>query len=125
MLLFECLTGHAPYPRDIEVGVLWAHVEDPPPTVTEERPDLPTEVDDVVATAMAKDPEERTATAGDVAAGFRSALRIEAPSGGGVVAAESSALVVGTPPERGARRGGRGCPRRAGRRGGGAPVRRR
>ena len=78
-LLFECLTGHAPYPRDIEVGVLWAHVETPPPSLTRERPDLPPEVDDVVALAMAKDPAERTAVAGDVAAGFRSALGLEAP----------------------------------------------
>jgi streptogramin lyase/predicted Ser/Thr protein kinase len=76
-LLFECLTGHAPYPRDIEVGVLWAHVETPPPSLTEERPDLPREVDDVLALAMAKDPAERTAAAGDVAAGFRSALGLE------------------------------------------------
>jgi serine/threonine protein kinase/streptogramin lyase len=78
-LLFECLTGHAPYPRDIEVGVLWAHVETPPPSPTEERPDLPPEVDDVVSLAMAKDPAERTSTAGDVATGFRSALGLEAP----------------------------------------------
>jgi streptogramin lyase len=61
------------------VGVLWAHVESPPPSLTEERPDLPPEVDDVVALAMAKDPAERTAAAGDVAAGFRSALGLEAP----------------------------------------------
>ena len=78
-LLFECLAGHAPYPRDIEVGVLWAHVETPPPSLTEERPDLPSEIDDVLALAMAKDPAERTAAAGDVAAGFRSALGLEAP----------------------------------------------
>ena len=76
-LLFECLTGHAPYPRDIEVGVLWAHVETPPPVLTAERPDLPSEVDDVLTLAMAKDPAERTAAAGDVAAGFRSALGLE------------------------------------------------
>jgi streptogramin lyase len=81
-LLFECLTGHAPYPRDIEVGVLWAHVETPPPSLTEERPDLPPEVDEVVALAMAKDPAERSAAAGDVAVGFRSALGLEAPTRG-------------------------------------------
>jgi serine/threonine-protein kinase len=84
-LLFECLTGHAPYPRDIEVGVLWAHVETPPPSLTEERSDLPPEVDDVVALAMAKDPAERTETAGDVAAGFRSAFGLEAFPRGRVV----------------------------------------
>jgi streptogramin lyase/tRNA A-37 threonylcarbamoyl transferase component Bud32 len=80
-VVFECLTGHPPYPRDLEVGVLWAHVEEPPPRVTEERPELPPEVDDVVAGAMAKDPDARTVTAGEVAAGLRGALRIDAPSG--------------------------------------------
>jgi streptogramin lyase/predicted Ser/Thr protein kinase len=76
-LLFECLAGHPPYPRDIEVGVLWAHVETPPPSLTEERSELPPEVDDVLALAMAKNPAERSAAAGDVAAGFRSALGLE------------------------------------------------
>ena len=84
-VLVECLTGHVPYPRDLEVGVLWAHVEEVPPTITGERPDLPAAVDDVVARAMAKNPDERTATAGEVAAGFRSALGIEAPSVSGPV----------------------------------------
>ena len=80
-MVYECLSGHAPYPRDLEVGVLWAHVEEPPPKVTQERADLPPEVDDVVASAMAKDPGERTPTAGEVAIALRAALRIEAPSG--------------------------------------------
>jgi streptogramin lyase/tRNA A-37 threonylcarbamoyl transferase component Bud32 len=73
-MVVECLTGHAPYPRDLEVGVLWAHVEEEPPTVTDERPELPSEIDGVVAAAMAKDPDARTPTAGEVAAGLRSAL---------------------------------------------------
>jgi len=79
-VIVECLTGHVPYPRDLEVGVLWAHVEESPPTVTGERPDLPQEVDDVVASAMAKDPDERTPAAGEVATGLRSALGLEAPT---------------------------------------------
>jgi serine/threonine-protein kinase len=79
-VIVECLTGHVPYPRDLEVGVLWAHVEESPPTVTGERPDLPQEVDDVIASAMAKDPDERTPAAGEVATGLRSALGLEAPT---------------------------------------------
>jgi streptogramin lyase/predicted Ser/Thr protein kinase len=80
-VIVECLTGHVPYLRDLEVGVLWAHVEEPPPAVTGERPDLPAEVDDVVASAMAKDRNARTATAGEVASALRSALRLEPPMG--------------------------------------------
>jgi streptogramin lyase/tRNA A-37 threonylcarbamoyl transferase component Bud32 len=80
-VVVECFTGHVPYPRDLEVGVLWAHVEEPPPSVIGERPDLPAEVDDVVASAMAKDPNARTGTAGEVASALRSALRLEPPTG--------------------------------------------
>ncbi len=76
-MVFECLSGHPPYPRDLEVGVLWAHVEEPPPRVTGERPELSPEIDDVVAAAMAKDPGARTATAGEVAAGLRSAFGLD------------------------------------------------
>jgi serine/threonine-protein kinase len=79
-VIVECLTGHVPYERDLEVGVLWAHVEEPPPKVTAERTDLPLEVDDVVASAMAKVPADRTATAGEVAAALQSALGIETPA---------------------------------------------
>ena len=79
-VLVECLTGHVPYPRELEVGVLWAHVEGTPPKVTDERPELPIEVDDVIASAMAKDLDERTSTAGEVAIGLRSALGLEAPT---------------------------------------------
>jgi streptogramin lyase/tRNA A-37 threonylcarbamoyl transferase component Bud32 len=80
-MVVECLTGHAPYPRDLEVGVLWAHVEEAPPKVTEERPELPPEIDGVVAAAMAKDPDARTATAGEVATGLRSALGSDGATG--------------------------------------------
>ena len=79
-MIVECLTGHGPYARELEVGVLWAHVEEPPPKVTDERPDLPHEMDDVIALAMAKDPDERSGTAGEVAAALRSALGLEAPT---------------------------------------------
>jgi streptogramin lyase len=76
-LVYESLTGTPPYPRELEVGVLWAHVEEPPPKPTQARPELPAAIDNVVALAMAKDPSERTPSAGEVAAGLRAALRGE------------------------------------------------
>ena len=62
-VLYECLTGEVPYPRPTEAAALYAHLTDPPPKVTEKRPDLPAEIDEVVARGMAKDPAERQATA--------------------------------------------------------------
>src|SRR5262245_33466491 len=99
-VLVECLTGHVPYPRDLEVGVLWAHVEEAPPTVTDQRSDLPAAVDEVVAHAMAEDPEERTPTAGEVATGLREALGITAPAVSGAVSVSMQQLVVREPSHR-------------------------
>jgi streptogramin lyase len=78
-LVYEALTGSPPYPRELEVGVLWAHVEELPPKPTQARPDLPAGVDDVVANAMAKDPNERSQRAGDVALALSTVLRGGAP----------------------------------------------
>jgi serine/threonine-protein kinase len=58
-VLFECLTGHPPFPRDQEVVVMWAHLQDEPPAVTADRPDLPGAVDAVLTRALAKAPADR------------------------------------------------------------------
>ena len=58
-VLYECLTGVVPYPKDSEAAVLYAHMSDPPPKVTDARPELPAGLDEVIARAMAKDPSER------------------------------------------------------------------
>ena len=65
---YECLTGEVPFERDTEVAVLWAHVQEPPPKASVARPDLPAELDDVIARAMAKKPDDRYPTAGELAA---------------------------------------------------------
>ena len=56
-----------PFDRDGDVAKMYAHITEPPPVVTEARPDLPAALDAVVAKAMAKDPQDRYATAGDLA----------------------------------------------------------
>jgi serine/threonine-protein kinase len=42
---------------------MYAHVVDPPPSVSERRSELPAALDDVIAAGMAKDPDDRPATA--------------------------------------------------------------
>jgi predicted Ser/Thr protein kinase len=71
---FHCLTGRPLFIRDTEFAVLQAHLGDPPPLVSELRPDLPLEVDRVVATALAKSPEARYASAGTFAGALREAV---------------------------------------------------
>jgi hypothetical protein len=73
-VLFECLTGHPPFPRDEEIVVMWAHLQDEPPTVTADRPELPVAIDAVIAQAMAKSPKERFSTCTAMVAAARAAL---------------------------------------------------
>jgi serine/threonine protein kinase len=71
---FECLTGVVPFERDHEPAVMYAHLQEDPPRVTSRRPELPVAVDDVIAMAMAKRPEERFATCGQMIEALRAAV---------------------------------------------------
>ena len=73
-VIYECLTGTAAYDKDSEVALMYAHLLEPPPTVTAKRPDLPAEIDDVIATAMAKSKEERFETPKQLAAALAGVL---------------------------------------------------
>ena len=72
-VLYHCLSGEPPYARESEIAVLQAHLNEPPPSLA---PDL----DGVFERAMAKDREDRYATAGAVASGLRAAVADEAPA---------------------------------------------
>ena len=65
-VLYETLTGSVPYPRESDVAVLFAHVQDHVPRITDLRPDLPPAIDEIAAHAMSKRPEHRYGSAGDL-----------------------------------------------------------
>jgi Kelch motif len=65
-VLFEALTGQPPYKRENDLATLWAHVYTQPPSLRELSPDIPAAFDGVVQRAMAKDPAERYASAGEL-----------------------------------------------------------
>ena len=79
-LLFECLTGEAPYVRGSRLAVAWAHLEEEPPRASEHHPGLPQAVDIVIAKAMAKEPEGRYATCGALLQAVGEALGLSRPS---------------------------------------------
>jgi serine/threonine-protein kinase len=60
--LFFMLTGRPPFPEGTVLQKLLAHQGDPPPEVRELRPDVPDYVAGVLATMLAKRPEERFQT---------------------------------------------------------------
>ena len=83
-VLYECLAGQVPYWRPSEPAALFAHIMDPPPRLSECRPDLPVELDAVIAAGLAKHAGDRPATAGELIADARRAIEgsAEAQSSG-------------------------------------------
>jgi serine/threonine-protein kinase len=73
-VLFECLTGKVPYPRDEQLQVLYAHMLEPPPHLTGHGTQRDRRLDEVVRRGMAKRPDERFPTCSDLIAGCREAL---------------------------------------------------
>jgi len=96
-VLYNALTGSIPYPRDSTMAVLWAHVWEPPPHVSEARPGL-APFDAVLERALAKDPAARFQTAGSLAAAARRALAAvdsgTAPVAGAALAIGAAAPIV-------------------------------
>lgn len=91
-VLYETLTGISPFERDSNVAMMYAHLLEPPPSLVERRPDFPAAIDGVIATALAKSPDERYRTAGELVAATRAALSSAAT-------AEAPATVAAIPPE--------------------------
>jgi serine/threonine-protein kinase len=101
-VLFECLTGRVPFERDSEMAVLWAHMQAPPPSVSDVRPGLPSALDPVLAKAMAKAADDRYPTCQAFAIAAREALGAstgERPTPGG-----DDVLSAPSPPSPPARR---------------------
>jgi serine/threonine-protein kinase len=79
-MLFQSVTGSRPFERDSDVAVMYAHLNEPPPAPSAVDPSLPVGLDDVVATAMAKEPRERYASCSDLVAAAREAAAGRRPS---------------------------------------------
>jgi DNA-binding CsgD family transcriptional regulator len=66
-VLYQCLTGEVPFPREDELAKLWAHVSDPPPSATDAVTEVSPSMSALVQRAMAKAPDDRFGSAGALA----------------------------------------------------------
>lgn len=73
-VLYECLTGSAPYPSDNAGVLVSAHMINPIPRPSAAGRDIPRSLDAVVTHGMAKNPAHRYASAGDLARAAHRAL---------------------------------------------------
>jgi YVTN family beta-propeller protein len=65
-MLFHCLAGGPPYQRDSDEATLWAHLHDDAPSLRANAPDAPPALQGVIDRALAKDPDDRYQSAGDL-----------------------------------------------------------
>ena len=59
VVLYELLTKQVPFPGENFVAVAMRHINEPPPSVRDRRPDVPQRVDAAIRRAMAKEPADR------------------------------------------------------------------
>ena len=73
-VLHKLLTGGAPFRAESLAALMYAHLTATPPRASLMRPGIPAHLDWVIARGLAKDPRERFATAGELAAAAHAAL---------------------------------------------------
>jgi hypothetical protein len=75
-VLFHALTGTVPFPGDNSAAKIYAHVATPPPSVCARAPEVPAAFEPVLIRAMAKAPDERYPSAGDLGRAAVAASRL-------------------------------------------------
>src|SRR5262249_38129610 len=71
VVLFECIAGRPPFEAEDVGQLLRQHLNAPPPSLRELRPETPRALDAVVQRLLRKDPAERYQSAGAVVADLR------------------------------------------------------
>ncbi|MDD7935913.1 serine/threonine-protein kinase, partial [Actinomycetospora straminea] len=92
-LLYQCLTARPPFEAAEAPALMFAHVHGEPPRPSASVAGVPPALDDVVVTAMAKDPDHRYATAGELRDAARRALDSGGRTSGGPTGAPLTAPV--------------------------------
>ncbi len=75
-VLYEALTGEPPFAGNTTVHLIAAHLNIPPPRPSTTQPNVPSQFDEVIATGMAKDPDQRYATTIELADAARNAITV-------------------------------------------------
>ncbi len=73
VVLSEMLTGRRPFRAEYEQAVIYAILNEEPPSPSELRPGLPPVLDRIVAICLAKDPERRWGSSGELGDALRGA----------------------------------------------------
>jgi serine/threonine-protein kinase len=66
VIIYEMLVGHVPFTGESSTAIMLKHLQESPPSVLDERNDLPVTIDRVLSRAMAKRPDDRYQSIGDL-----------------------------------------------------------
>jgi tRNA A-37 threonylcarbamoyl transferase component Bud32 len=91
-VFYQMLTGMVPYDRENSIATLFAHVHDPPPALPDDLAGLYPTFGAVIEKAMAKKPEDRYLSAGDLARDAAHALSGMRYTGPATVVATGDAM---------------------------------
>ncbi|HUF36970.1 MAG TPA: protein kinase [Anaerolineales bacterium] len=91
VMLYEMVSGKPPYESDSAMTIMMMHLNDPVPDIQNILPDTPPGLKPVIERALAKNPNDRYQSAGEMAAAIR-ASRFS-----GVAAGAPAGTVVGAP----------------------------
>jgi serine/threonine-protein kinase len=91
VILYEMLVGHVPFTGESPTAIMMKHLQEAPPSVLAERDDLPASVGRIVARTLAKKPEERFESAGELVEALNLASQDSVPA---VVAAAGSGVTT-------------------------------
>lgn len=77
VVLYELVTGQAPFDADTPFAIIFMHVNDPLPLPSSLRSDIPEALERVILKALAKDPEDRYQSAPQMLLALQRAMTLE------------------------------------------------
>lgn len=80
VMLYEMATGQVPFDAATPVELISRHIQDPLPPPREKNPAIPPAVERVIMKALAKHPDDRYQTAGELVEALRAALGANRPT---------------------------------------------
>jgi eukaryotic-like serine/threonine-protein kinase len=100
VVLYEMVTGEPPFTAESPVAVAYKHVREDPDVPSAHAPDLPPDLEQIILTAMAKDPDARYQTADELETDLVRFVRGQPPLGvpltGMIAGTETAADVAPT-----------------------------
>jgi serine/threonine-protein kinase len=96
VIFFQMLTGNLPYHADTPAKVMMMHLLEPVPQLHKMKHEVPDEYQVVIQHAMAKDPDQRFATAGEMATAVNTVVHREKVPASSAEATFAGATLIST-----------------------------